>query len=72
MSDSKYLNAIVYVKKESPKKSHFLKYHHIPKNEKKKGEFLSFTVKKLSSLQPEYVNFYDAETRDFIERIYLL
>ncbi len=63
-----YLTAIIYCSEKQVNGMQFLKYRNIGKDERRKGQFLSFAAKFPGA---EYVNFYDRETKAFIERIYL-
>lgn len=67
---TRYFNCIVFcAEKEGRKATNFLKYHGIKNTDRHKGKFLSFVKKKFPSAQ--HVNFYDKETKSFIEKIYL-
>lgn len=66
----KYFNAIIYTQQpEGVKRGHFQKYHAIKNTQQHISNFLAFAKQKFPSAQ--YVNFYNKETKRFIERIYL-
>lgn len=65
---ARYLTAIIYTREPQINGRQFLKYRNIPTWEPKKSEFLAFAAKFPTA---EHVNFYEKDTKKFVERIYL-
>ena len=66
----KYFNCIVYCsEREGKKQTNFLKYHGIKNNQLKIANFLQFVKSNFKSAQ--HVNFYNKETAQYVDRIYL-
>lgn len=65
-----YLNAIIYTAESSGNTGgHFQKYHSIKNTPVHISKFCAFAKGKFPSAK--HVNFYNKETKRFVERIYL-